>query len=457
MTSRTLAGLARHAERLAFVAFLLGLGFLIFLAGMVAGKFKLPPYASLNAAKDAAVALKDKYWQAEEPFTYPTRRAQGGVVAWDRAATDPGYTLMTGYFGEGQFGARLIDMEGRVVQSWKVAFSDVWPGEAPHIRNRAPDRLVAWHGVRLYPNGDLLFNFQGGNFPGGGGLVRVDKDSRILWKIARNTHHDIAPRADGTMAVVAHNWREDGIPACRGLLDPPYHEDSILTVTEDGQVQGEQSVLGALCRSQYRGLFSITGLDVTSWRGLLAGDDPTHLNNVDVVSPEQAAVFPMARAGDYLLSLRNMNAVGLLDPASGLFRWVSAGQFARQHDPDILPDGSLLVFDNLGGGDRRSRVVAVDPATQAVRWSFSGSDADPLWSEKMGNQQLLPNGNVLITESWGGRLLEVTREAEPRVVWEYVNLLRGGDGAARVGLISQSLRYKPSEVPFLEGRPGPTS
>jgi len=458
--TRIVAAFARHAERVAFGLFLLGLGLFVFVAGMAAGRFKLPPYRAFDAAKDAAVALKDKYWVAEQPFAYKTARERGGVLRSDPERAYPGFTLFTGY-SEGSFGARLIDLQGRLVHRWDVAFSEVWPGTAPHISDRAPDKLVTWHGVHLFPNGDLLLNFQGGNFPGGGGLVRLRKDSSIAWSLARNTHHDMDVLPDGRILVPAHAWRETGIPACARLLDPPYHEDQLLLVSPEGKVEHEMSVLGALCRSPFRSLFSVTGLDAGTWRGRIETDDPTHLNNVDLVTEDTAKPFPMARPGDVLVSLRNLNAIGFLDPRGEQFRWLLAGPFIRQHDPDLLPDGKILLFDNRGGGGgdgtERSRVIAIDPATQAIGWRFEGNGDDALWSEKMGNQQLLPNGNVLITESWGGRILEVTRAPEPEVVWEYVNLLPPVDGVAKVGLISQALRFGAAELPFLDRPESPSA
>src|SRR5260370_508482 len=50
----------------------------------------------------------------------------------------------------------------------------------------------------------------------------------------------------------------------------------------------------------------------------------------------------------------------------------------RQHDPDILPNGHILVYDNLGGmvdGDRpegRSRILEIDPMTQKIVWKYEG-------------------------------------------------------------------------------------
>jgi Arylsulfotransferase (ASST) len=448
-------GASPWTDRAPFLLFLAGIAVLVFLAGMAAGRYRLPPYGALNAAKDAAVALGEKYLVADEPFAFKTRHQRGGVVTWDRERAYPGLTLFTGYH-DGRFGGVLIDMAGQVRHRWDAAFHEVWP-EAPHIRDRAPDKLVTWHGVHLFPDGDLLLNFQGGNFPLGGGLVRLDRDSAVKWRLARNTHHDITALPDGTIMVLAHEYREGGVPECTWLLSPPYYEDVILTVSPEGRVQEEISVLRALCGSPYKGLFSVIGTESGGWQGRIDSTDPLHLNNIDVVTPEQAATLPMTRAGDLLLSFRNLNAVGFLDPETREFRWMLTGPFVRQHDPDVLPDGNLLVFDNRGGpsGADHAQVLEIDPRTQAIVWRYAGGEADPLSSEKMGNQQILPNGNVLVTESWGGRVLEVARTPEPAVVWEYVNLLPpGDDGERRIGLISQAIRFGEAELPFLGSRDG---
>ena len=74
------------------------------------------------------------------------------------------------------------------------------------------------------------------------------------------------------------------------------------------------------------------------------------------------------------------------------------------------------------------------------------------YSEAWGEQQLLPNGNVLITESYGGRVFEVTREAQPRVVWSWVNHIGGSEGPPRGGVVGASRRFAPGELPFVESR-----
>jgi len=77
-------------------------------------------------------------------------------------------------------------------------------------------------------------------------------------------------------------------------------------------------------------------------------------------------------------------------------------------------------------------------------WSYHGTDANPLSSEKRSNAQRLPNGNTLITESDSGRLLEVTTQGD--VVWEFINPVRGGKKGELIPVISTGERIAPESL-----------
>ena len=117
-----------------------------------------------------------------------------GASVVDEAAMAPGLTFVARYDGE-LFGAELLDLHGRVAHRWSKRFSQVW-GESPaHLQFTADDKYSEWHGVHLYPDGSLLFNFEGLMFPFGGGLVKIDRNSEVVWKLAQNTHHDVTVTA----------------------------------------------------------------------------------------------------------------------------------------------------------------------------------------------------------------------------------------------------------------------
>jgi hypothetical protein len=146
--------------------------------------------------------------------------------------------------------------------------------------------------------------------------------------------------------------------------------------------------------------------------------------------------------------LRNINTIAVIDPKTDRTKWALTGPFAKQHDADWLPNGNIMVFDNAGGDPTcgRSRILEIDPRSQAVVWSYAGCEG-PTFDSYIRGMQQLPNGNLLVTEATGGRAFEVTREG--RIVWEYVNRLYERAGGARVGLITHAERFPSETLPFV--------
>ena len=70
-------------------------------------------------------------------------------------------------------------MDGRPVHIWGPLFSAVWDPSA--VRRLQPDTHVYVEKTVLYPNGDLLAVYVAvGDTPWGYGLVKMDKDLRVL-------------------------------------------------------------------------------------------------------------------------------------------------------------------------------------------------------------------------------------------------------------------------------------
>jgi hypothetical protein len=169
---------------LAPAAFVAGLAALAYGWGFVTAERRLPPRDTLAAMGEAAKGVWSAYLKPEAraagDYLQLVRGPAEPVTVHDRARAAEGLTLVVGYRPEGGFGARLVDLDGTSGTSGAPASRRCSPSPR-HLLWKAPDAAVAWHGVRLFPNGDLVFNFHGNSFPYGGGLVRLDKDSRVLW------------------------------------------------------------------------------------------------------------------------------------------------------------------------------------------------------------------------------------------------------------------------------------
>lgn len=417
----------------------------VFALGVAVGTFKLFPYSLLERGAAAArdwiryprhhVRLRPEKFLVPQPAAASTA-AQAAVRL--PGAFD-GVTFVDGFFGRST-GMRLLAMNGDVLHEWPVAFNDLWP-DATHVERAIHDWDAQIHGALLYPNGDVVFNFQYG------GLARIDACGRPIWRLAEQTHHSVYEDENGHLWVPSRRRHDEPSSALPGA-PVPYYEDLVLELSPDGRVLREISVLDVIVEGGQSGLLYANGEHGAVLNLPLDGDF-THLNDVDVLEPSIAAAFPMFEAGDLLLSLRNLNLLLVVDPDTAVVKWWMVGPYLRQHDPDFLPNGRISVFDNRrdGAGGQAlggSRILEIDPATREISVVYGDREDQRFYTETMGEHQHLPNGNVLITESEAGRAFEVAPSGE--IVWSYVN--RWDEESA--ALIGRAVRYPASYAESIE-------
>jgi hypothetical protein len=163
----------------------------------------------------------------------------------------------------------------------------------------------------------------------------------------------------------------------------------------------------------------------------------------------------------YLVSMRTLDTVMLIRKMDGAVIWRSPKNlFNTQHDPNMLPNGNIVVFDN--GFDRPpvpltiygSRVLEIDPRTDQVAWTFDGGpgvmDKLGFFGPLVGGAQPLPNGNLLITDGPRGHMFEVTKNHE--LVWDLVSpVTTKQTGFFPVRFMFKARRYSNAQVHFPDG------
>jgi hypothetical protein len=113
-----------------------------------------------------------------------------------------------------------------------------------------------------------------------------------------------------------------------------------------------------------------------------------------------------------------------MDAGTGRIKHIVYGPMVEQHSPASLPDGDLLVFDNIGasnGRDERSRILKIALAPERYEQAFprAGGDDPHLFSESEGAVNVSADGSrALVAETEGGRLFEVNL-ATGAVLWSY--------------------------------------
>ncbi|MCC6488311.1 MAG: hypothetical protein IT364_12505, partial [Candidatus Hydrogenedentes bacterium] len=147
-----------------------------------------------------------------------------------------------------------------------------------------------------------------------------------------------------------------------------------------------------------------------------------------------------------LVSWREIDTIALIDIEAREVVWALTGLWKGQHEPVVTERGSIVVFDNRGLGEW-SRIVEVDPVSQAAIWEYRGSPETPFSSMMGGAIHLLPNGNLFVVETTKGRAFEVTREKQ--IVWEYLSPHRIHEEEELVANLYDMVPVTAEEVPFI--------
>ena len=373
-----------------------------------------------------------------------------------------GYTLFGPEYSTYTY---LIDMNGKIVYSWKSDY-------------------IQGFGTYLLENGDLLRLDEFGSdiiFMGGGRAGRVEKldnHSNLLWEfIYANdehcSHHDVEPLPNGNVLIIAweSKTRTEAISAGRNpsrLRSSTIWPDHVIEVepvgSNGGNIVWEWHVWDHL----------IQDYNSTKENYGVVKDHPElidfNFGNTDADWNHINAIDYNEEFDQILLSVHNFNEIWVIDhstttaEAAGhrggnsgkggdvLYRWgnpqaYDAGdatdqQFFGQHGANWIDEGcpgggNILVFNNGGESRRYSSVDEIVPPVDingnyeyipgeayepdVPIWVYTTENPTDMFSMILSNAQRLPNGNTLICSANQGLLLEVTQEK--KIVWKYQNIL----------------------------------
>ena len=420
-----------------------------------------------------------------QPTIYPT-----GVTVYNQEKAWSGYTLLP-VMG---VGAVLIDMNGNVVKYWKdlQGFPNkLLPGGQVFghlgVRDTAHGYQDQTDLVQVDWDGKVVWKFNQKEYI-------EDPGNEGQW-MARQ-HHDYqregnpvgyyvpgmeAKTEEGNTLILCHETLYNKKISDKLLLD-----DCFIEVDFEGNIVWEwhanehfkeygfpQGAKNALFRNPN---MHRNGGGMGDWM---------HINSMSVLGPNK-----WYEAGDerfhpenIIWDARESNISAIISKETGKVVWKMGpdfretkelrkiGQIIGQHHVHMIPqglpgEGNILIFDNGGWAgygeptrtskdgtkaDLRdcSRILEIDPVTMKIVWEVSGKDLYPgldeignykLYSALVSSAQRLPNGNTLITEGVGGRLIEVTPDKE--IVWEYLSPFE-----TIMNFIYRAYRYPYSYVP----------
>ncbi|MDH3784791.1 MAG: arylsulfotransferase family protein [Acidobacteriota bacterium] len=304
----------------------------------------------------------------------------------------------------------LIDMSGRVVHTWHT--------DIPYL-----------HVTELLPDGSLLAVFEDTAF------VKMDANSRVQWRIDTRAHHSVQQLSNGDILFL------DRESSLRPEIHPSSDtlEDFIVLVSPDGTERLRFSLLDCVLNSSFAYLLPLVNdLDLSTAENPNPEIDILHANHAEVI--EISENLPRSFVpGHILVSLRNLNTIGIIDPEEKTMVWAwGPPNLVSQHHSTVLENGNIMIFNN---GSHRSEIIEFDSESRASRWRYRENG---FLSRTRGSSQRLPNGNTLITESDDGRVIEVTEQGE--IVWEFLNPQQTEKGLRQA--IYRMTRYSAEELNF---------
>jgi len=340
-----------------------------------------------------------------------------GLTHHEPARAFPGLTLFTTMSGDA---FNLIDIEGKLVHHWSP-----------------PPGLKAYY-ARGLDNGNLLAQCVDGTEEGGaaGGraaaALEMDWDGNVVWEYRNpRTHHDHVRRSNGNTILIAAEPLDKETSSRFAHGDPQTKDGSILSeslieVTPGGETVWEWHAHEHLDPDRER------------YRIGSGGDQWLHAN----------AVFEMPD-GNLVFSFNTLSLVIVIERATGKVLWrLNPGVTLSQHNPTVLDNGHLLLFDN-GNGRNHSRILEIDFDTQEIVWEYTANPRDAFYSMNISGAQRLPNGNTLVCEGRSARFFEVTPDRD--IVWEYVSPFVFDHLGQRSRAVFRAHRYAPDSG-FIRGR-----
>ena len=200
-----------------------------------------------------------------------------GVTVHETGTASPGLRF---FLSGHEPGASLIDAEGQLWHHWRFSYEDCRSGSPLDPDDFLPDPqkvTACWRRARLLPGGEVLAIFEGH------GLVKIDRDSRLIWSYPGPCHHDLDLAPDGSIFVLTRRPRV--LP--RYDRQHPLLLDSITHLSPDGVELGSLDLLEAFENSLYAPFL----------KNMKTPGDVFHTNTIERFDGHLAGLSPCSRRG----------------------------------------------------------------------------------------------------------------------------------------------------------------
>lgn len=362
------------------------------LSGYATGDYK-EKYIQIQREKNADYSLF-------KPMPTTSEIELPGLFMWANAEKIfDGWRVLVGAFhinGNIENAVLLISPNLEIVRTWILDEIPVG-GREPRPKYR---KFV--HGVEILRDGSVIFTFDGSI-----SLQKFNACGEREWAIPGKYHHAVTLDDTGdTVWTLSGNSTLAQVAVADGSV--------VRQISIDAVIAANPMIDILEIRRKHSNDLGVNSRNTTGqWL-----PDRFHLNDVDPLPAAIADQFESFNAGDLLVSARSLNLIFVLDPETLEIKWWQVGAVQRQHDPDWLASGEIMVLNNRMSRDF-SEVIIIDPDTYDKTVMLDGRKYE-FYTRIRGKHQLLDDGTLVVTSPQQGRAFEINRDGE--VVFEVVNI-----------------------------------
>jgi len=167
--------------------------------------------------------------------------------------------------------------------------------------------------------------------------------------------------------------------------------------------------------------------------------DLFHMNSVYVLKKEDTRKIKSSNEGDLLISLRELEAVILLDRSTFEVKFYLSKLFDEQHWSIINSNGNIVLFDNKGAYNHgQSRILEFDPNSKQLIGSFAGTRKHAFHSETRGQVIDLGNNEYLINSSLEKKIYHLKCINQIDHNCKFSIILEANNGIAHINILNRN-------------------
>ena len=334
----------------------------------------------------------------------------------------------------------LVDKKGKIQHQWNLPLTELF-GNLKHQQyldflQRKRTKLFRHDDSHLYQNGDLLTivaeeteesdTAQVYDFAY---LLKMDKDSNIIWQINDFVHHEFEINDAGKIFVIASKIIDDYPIVNQTNKTKPQFVDFVIKEidSETGQILRVISVTDAIKNSKYQPF-----LATSRFQGFELPDsskvfDILHVNDLIYVEKNMANLVPFLEEGDLIVSVKGLDAIAVLRPKINSIVWMTKGPWIHQHHIELTDVGKLRIFNNVNHyvmddkkeqfarHQERSSIIDYDLMTHETKIIYNDVAKRSLQSWSQSLHQEIDDG-FIFTFTDKGRIINT--DFEGNILWE---------------------------------------